>query len=131
MTKYLLLWLPMLGIAFANGALRELVLRRFLAELPAHQISTALLLLFFGLYIGWAVRRWPPASQAQAWAVGLAWLALTLAFEFLFGHYASGRPWSALLAEYDLLAGRVWALVPLWVAVAPAVFYNRASKDRR
>jgi len=124
MAKYLLLWLPMLAIAFANGALRELWIRKHFGELPAHQISTALLVLLFGVYIGIVVRVWPPVSPAQALAVGLLWLGLTLAFEFLFGHYASGRTWSSLLHEYDVLAGRVWVLVPLWVAVAPYVFYR-------
>ncbi len=124
MWKYLLLWLPMLLIAFANGALRETWLRKHAGELPAHQISTALLVLLFGVYIGIVVRVWPPASAAQALAIGLLWLGLTLAFEFLFGHYASGRAWNALLHEYDVLAGRLWVLVPLWVAVAPYVFYR-------
>jgi len=124
MWRYLLLWLPMLLIAFANGALREIWLRKHVDELPAHQISTALLVLLFGVYIGIVIRAWPPVSSAQALAVGLLWLGLTLAFEFLFGHYASGRPWSALLHEYNVLAGRLWVLVPIWVAVAPYVFYR-------
>ena len=83
MKRYLLLWLPMLGIAFANGTFRELVLRRHLAEPPANQISTVSLILLFAVYIGFVVRRWPPASRRQAWAIGFLWLGLTLAFEFL------------------------------------------------
>ena len=36
------------------------------------------------------------------------WLGMTLAFEFLFGHYIAGKSWSLLLADYNLAAGRLW-----------------------
>lgn len=124
MWKYLLLWLPMVLIAVANGALREAWVRKHVGELPAHQISTAMLVLFFGAYIWTVIRLWPPASAGDALAIGLLWLGLTLAFEFLFGHFAAGHPWRRLLQDYNLLAGRVWAVVPIWVAVAPYAFYR-------
>ncbi len=124
MWKYLLLWFPMVGIAFANGALRERWIRKHAGELRAHQISTVLLILLFAVYIWIVVRIWPPSSPGAAFAVGLMWLGLTLAFEFLFGHYVSGLSWSRLLQDYNLLAGRLWVLVPLWVLIAPWVFYR-------
>lgn len=122
MWRYLLLWLPMLLLAVGNGALRELALRRRLDELRAHQLSTLLLLVLFALYIGGVLRVWPPASPGEAGGIGLLWLALTLAFELLAGHYLSKQSWHRLLADYDLRAGRLWALVPLWVLVAPLLF---------
>lgn len=124
MGRYLLLWFPMLGIAFVNGGLREGWIRKHMAELRAHQVSTVLLVLLFAVYIWTVGRAWPPASPGQAWAIGLLWLALTLAFEFLFGHYVSGTAWRALLRDYDLLAGRLWVFVPLWVLIAPSLFYR-------
>jgi len=114
----------MLLIAFGNGTLRELWIRKHTGELPAHQISTIVLLLLFGVYTWVIVRVWPPESADHAITIGLLWLLLTLAFEFLFGHYASNLSWSALLHEYNLLAGRLWVLVPLWIAVAPYAFYR-------
>jgi hypothetical protein len=56
--------------------------------------------------------------------IGLTWLALTVAFEFLFGHYVAGHSWRALLNDYDLLAGRLWVLVLAWLALAPYLFYR-------
>jgi hypothetical protein len=122
MWRYLLLWLPMLLLAVANGALRELTLRRRLGELRAHQLSTLLLLVLLALYIGGVLRVWPPTSPGEALAVGSLWLGLTLSFEFLAGRYLSKQSWRRLLADYDLRAGRLWALVPLWVLVAPLLF---------
>ncbi|MGA7982466.1 MAG: hypothetical protein WCA32_19870, partial [Chromatiaceae bacterium] len=70
------------------------------------------------------MRRRRPSSAGQAWAVGLAWLALTVAFEFGFGHYVAGHPWASLLADYDLTSGKLWALILVWIAVAPYLFYR-------
>jgi len=49
---------------------------------------------------------------------------LTVAFEFLFGHFVMGNPWEALLHDYNLVAGRVWVLVLTWIAVAPIIFHR-------
>ena len=46
-----------------------------------------LILLATWLTIGWLGR----PSARQALAIGILWLALTLAFEFLAGHYAFGK----------------------------------------
>jgi hypothetical protein len=61
-----------------------------------------------------------PGTTRRAWAVGILWLSLTVAFEFLAGHYAFGHPWPSLLADYNALRGRVWLLVLVATFVAPA-----------
>ena len=61
----------------------------------------------------------PPASESQAAAIGAVWLALTLLFEFGYGHFAAGKSWAELLADYNVLRGRVWPLVLLMTAPAP------------
>ena len=127
MWKYVLVWVQMVAIAIANGALRESWYGQHLSELAAHQLSTLTAVILFGVYIWFVVRFWPPTSAAQAVAVGLLWLVMTITFEFLFGHYLAGHSWERLLHDYNLLAGRVWPLVLVWVAVAPYLFF-RMSK---
>jgi hypothetical protein len=61
-----------------------------------------------------------PGSLRGTIAIGLTWLALTLTFEFGFGR-ARGKPWAELLADYDVLEGRIWVLVLVTTAVAPYV----------
>ncbi len=122
--RYLLAWFPMVLIAVANGALREVLLVPRLGEHHGRQLSTLLLIALFAVYIAVVARLWPIDSARQALAIGAAWLVLTLAFEFLLGRFVSGLSWRQMLAEYDLAAGRLWALVPLWVATAPYVFYR-------
>jgi hypothetical protein len=50
--------------------------------------------------------------------VGLYWLLLTVAFEFLGGHYLFGKSWENLPADYNLMRGRVWVAVLVATAVS-------------
>jgi hypothetical protein len=115
----------MVLIAVGNGALRESWLTPRLGERRGRQLSTILLLALFAIYFAVVFRAWPLASAAQAIEVGMVWLVLTLAFEFGIGRFVSHLSWRRMLDEYDVLAGRLWALVPLWVALAPYVFYRQ------
>ena len=123
MIRYCLLWIPMLLIAIANGSLRDLVYKRYTGELAAHQISTVTLITFFGFYIWYILRRLPPDSESKSLFIGLIWLVLTLAFEFGFGRWR-GNSWAKLFADYNLFEGRIWILVPIFVATAPYLFYK-------
>jgi len=124
MGRYFLAWLPMILIAVANGALRETWLVPRLGEHAARQASTLILIALFALYIGYVLHRWPITSSDQAMAVGALWLALTLAFEFALGRFVSGLSSREIIEEYNVAAGRLWVLVPIWIAAAPYVFFR-------
>ena len=47
------------------------------------------------------------------------------------GRVLGGKPWSQVLEDYDVLAGRVWLLVPLWILVGPYVFFHWSERRRR
>jgi hypothetical protein len=129
MGRYLIAWFPMIFIAVANGALREAWLLPRLGKQAAGQVSTVLLIALLGVYIASVTRAWPIASRAQAFAIGALWLVLTLGFEFALGRFVSGLSWGEMLADYDLTAGRLWSLVPIWVAAAPYLFYRLWQPD--
>jgi hypothetical protein len=51
------------------------------------------------------------------------WVILTVVFEFLAGHYLFENSWDRLIADYNMVRGRVWVLVlfasffaPRWAA---------------
>jgi hypothetical protein len=125
--KYFLAWFPMLLLAIANGAVRDLIYKQYTGDLLAHQLSTVSLIVLFGLYIRYVVSRIHPESAMQAILMGVFWVVLTLMFEFGFGRYR-GNSWENLLADYNILKGRLWILIPLWVGVAPFLFYKLAEK---
>ncbi len=122
--RYVIAWFVMLVVAFVNGGVRDLTYGRQLPALIANQISCVTGIFLLGTVIYLYARRWPFTSARQALAVGLFWMALTVAFEFLFFHYVAGHPWTELLAAYDIASGKLWPLVLLWVAVAPYLFYR-------
>ena len=124
MTRYVLAWFPMLALAIANGALRQLTFGKHMPELRAHQMSTAIGSILLGIFIWFVIQSWPPASSGQAVSIGLLWVALTVAFEFAMGRLLMHRPWRQLFHDYDLAAGRVWSLLLLWIGLVPYIFYK-------
>lgn len=124
MWKFILAWFPMIFIAIANGLFREKVLTSRLNELQAHQMSTATMIVLFGVYVWILFKVWCPVSSNQAITIGFLWLALTIFFEFLFGHYVVGHSREKLLNDYNLLQGRVWILVLIWITISPYLIYQ-------
>ncbi len=111
-------------LSILNGALREKVYDQFMPELSAHQLSTFIGIILFGVYIWILTGVCRIESSKQAFVIGGMWLIMTVAFEFLFGRYVVGNTWNKLFRDYNLLKGRVWPLVLIWIAVAPYVFYR-------
>lgn len=126
-TRYLLVWFLLALVAIANGILRQGTYGKVVSELAAHQISTLTAIFAFGA-VTWIVHRfWPLQSASQAWTIGFCWLVMTVVFEFGFGHYVAGHSWEKLYADYDLLKGRVWSLVLVWVTVLPFVVFKASQ----
>jgi hypothetical protein len=113
------IWCVLLAVASVNGALRETVLIPRSGALVGRIVSTLLLsafiLVFAWLTIGWIA----PRTRKAAWLVGLVWVLLTLAFEFLAGHFLFHNSWSSLLEDYDVLRGRIWPLALITTFLAP------------
>jgi hypothetical protein len=128
---HLAAWVGMLVLAVLNGALREALLTPALGDTFGRQLSTVLLLALFAGWFWLLHRRWPLATPCQAWLVGVVWLLMTLALETFMGRVLAGRPWSQVLEDYDVMAGRVWVLVPLWTLVGPYVFFRWSERRRR
>ena len=125
--KYTVSWIGMVIIAIMNGVIRDAVYGKSLGELTAHQISTFTLIVLSGLYLWLLGLAWNITSPGQAITIGLIWLALTVAFEFLFGHYVVKHPWDRLIHDYNILKGRIWILVLIWITIAPYVFHKFRS----
>lgn len=119
--RALAVWFVMLIVASANGALRQAVLIPAVGDVAGRAISTVMLAALIAL-LAWLTIAWiAPRSSSDAWLIGALWVALTLAFEFLAGHYLFGTPWPLLVEDYNVLRGRIWILVLVVTALAPRV----------
>ena len=120
---YVLSWFGMAVVAVLNGALREKTYGARIKELTAHQISTLTGVSLLGGYI-WLLSIFRPiASPTEALSIGGIWFGMTIAFEFLFGHYVMKHPWKRLFYDYNIFEGRVWVFVLVWTAVSPYIFF--------
>lgn len=119
LTAYALAWFPMLGLAVLNGMAREKWLAPRMSERAAHQLSTLTAVSLFAVYALVLSRRLPLPDDRTALLAGLLWAAMTVAFEFFMVCVLQRRPASHALADYNLLAGRVWAVVPAALAILP------------
>lgn len=115
------IWLAILVLAIGNGALRESIISPRTGPQVGHVLSTILLCLLI-VAAAWFAMPWiAPGTRSHALTIGAWWLLLTLAFEFLAGHYLFGEPWGKLLADYNVARGRVWLLVPIVTLFAPVL----------
>lgn len=118
--RALAVWLFLSVLAVSNGVVRKALLAPRFGEHAGHVISTLVLCaVIFG--VAWLSSSWMGAERVRdaAW-IGVFWVGLTLAFEWLAGHYLFGNSWGRLAADYNVLRGRVWVLVLLATALAPA-----------
>jgi len=120
-SRAIVIWIAIAILAVLNGVFREGVLKPKLGDRTAHVLSTLSLSAIIFL-VTFSSRAWIGIDSLElAWTLGAAWVAMTLAFEFLAGHYAFGNPWSKILADYRVDRGRVWLLVPICTLFAPAM----------
>lgn len=113
-----LLWLAFLAMAILAGTLRQFLLAPAMGDTPARAACTVLLCVLYFAAIRAFVMRLRIDGISTRLFLGLFWSGLTLAFEFGFG-LARGLSWDVMLADYNMLEGRLWPLVPLTLLAAP------------
>lgn len=128
--RTLAVWLLILPLMIGNGILREAVLVGWLGRRGA-DVASALM----GIVIILAVtrpflRRAPDRTWRALATVSVTWLVLTVAFEFLFGHYVDGKSWSELVANYYLWRGALWPLVLASLIAAPFLWGRSVPRPR-
>lgn len=119
--RALTVWLGILVLAIANGALREAILIPALGKPPGLVFSGVLLSAVI-LAVAYCALPWLGRAPAATYvAIGIGWLCLTLTFEFTFGRLIQGKPWPEILEAYTFKDGNIWSIVLLVTAIAPYV----------
>lgn len=117
--RAIVLWCAIIPLAVFNGILREKVLARWMRPEAARRLSglslSALVLLFAVATVTWV----PASGCAEYWMVGVLWLVLTVAFEFLFGRFVGKKSYAELIGAYCFRDGDIWPVVLGVVVIAP------------
>ena len=113
------IWLLLVIAAILNGLLRESLFTPLLGAaiaLPASGITLSLLVLL----VSWLLIPAMGSHPARVFILtGLAWVAMTVAFEYLFGHFVQGLPWHEIHAVFRVDSGNLFSVVLLTSALAP------------
>ncbi|SMF01343.1 hypothetical protein [Desulfovibrio gilichinskyi] len=121
-------WIPMVFIAIANGVIRETVYAKFMGELSAHQLSSVTAIALFTFYTLFCQKLLPLHSSEEALLIGFMWLTMTIAFEFIFGHFIMNNSWVKLFSDYNIFKGKIWILVLIALAALPLLVFIQNNK---
>ena len=120
-------WLVIIVAEILHGILRAMSLVPFFGEFRSNQIGvftgSAIILVVACVTIRWigAIRRY------ELLLVGIIWLTLTVAFEWLFGWLVMGQSFERMAADYNLLKGGLMPVGLIFLALSPLI----AAKLRR
>ena len=130
MRAVLAVWGLLAVLMSLNGIFREAVLvdqfRRGIADFLSAILGIAIILGTIGAFF----RAFPGWRDANPVRLAVIWTALTVAFEFIFGHYVDRKSWSELAANYEIWNGRLWPLVLLSLVIAPFLWTSSIWRRR-
>lgn len=118
--RALVVWLVIILAETVHGVLRQVLLVPLVGDWPTRRIGVLLgsLIIFT---IAWLCSGWLGARTVRGQlGVGLAWVALTIAFEFALGA-SLGLSLARMLEDYNPVRGGLMAFGLLFMLVAPAL----------
>ena len=113
------IWVLMAIAAIVNGGLRDRVIAKVIGDniaLPLSGVSLSIIIL---IIVYFTIAAFGTISGTTYRMIGLFWLMITVIFEFGFGHYIGGRPWSELLQVLNITTGNLFLLVLIVTTLSP------------
>ena len=113
-------WFLMMILALFNALLRTQLYGPYISELHAHQLSTIIFILMV-IGVTYLLVKYGDLNldSSHALLIGVIWVVSTILFEFIAGHFIFGNSWDHLIADYNILNGRIWSLVLFTILFAP------------
>lgn len=119
--RYFLFWLPMPLLGVLNGTVREFVIKDYVNDFTAHQLSAftlIVLILAYGLLIR---KKLALHTRSDAAFCSITWVVLTLLFEFGFGYFVGHHSFQTMLLEYYIWEGKLWPVVIIFTGLVPFI----------
>lgn len=129
--KLLKAWLVIVPFMIMNGIFRELVVKPYAPARVAEAISVAIgiaIIVILTRHLLHPLAGKPPSQLASA---SMTLVVLTVAFEFLFGHYVDRRSWSDLVANYEIWNGELWPVALAVIAFMPFLWGRWSIEEKR
>ena len=114
------IWFVMMLSAILNGILREYIISENIGDYFGHVISVVILsFIIFILTFYFLKSISIPYKNIDLWLIGIMWLTMTVSFEFIFGYFIIGHSINFLLADYNILKGRLWIIILIITLISP------------
>ena len=121
-----IVWFGFFVLAFLNGTLREVVIKRFIMEPWSYHLSALTGIGFFTVYLYIVWEKTNIHNEQEAILIGAYWFVLTVVAEtFIVSRFIGKLSWKEILQNYNLFAGHLWPLVLLWIGFMPYIFLTR------
>lgn len=117
--KTLGIWLVMVMAAIVNAAIREKAIAPAIGPKAALPVSGLTLSLFIFLIVYAAIPLFGSLQPKTCFQIGLVWVALTLCFEFLFGHFGAGKSWREILQVFNVARGDLFMVALITTLISP------------
>ena len=116
----ILTWFIFMVFAIINAIVRNILYKPIIGEIRAHQLSTIVFMIIILLitYLVFYLTKIKPSTN-DAFIIGALWLIFTICFEFIAGYYLFSNSWEKLIADYNILKGRIWSFVLLTMFLSP------------
>ncbi|MBV6479872.1 MAG: hypothetical protein HGGPFJEG_02676 [Ignavibacteria bacterium] len=121
--RHILLWFPMIAIAFGNATLRELVFIKLFSEFRAKQLSNVTLIILCSIYVWFVYKALDIQNTKEAFQIGFVWMLLTVVFEFSLG-FLTNKTWEYLLQDYNIFAGHLWLVFLAALFLLPYICHS-------
>jgi len=113
------IWFMIVVVAILNGLLRENILTPTVGSTISLPLSGVILSLLIFLITYFLISFVGKNNGKIFLLIGLLWVVLTLAFEYLFGSFILGKSWTEISNVFNLRAGNLFTLVVFTSAIAP------------
>jgi hypothetical protein len=112
----MVVWVAIILAESVHGTLRTLYLAPLVGDFNARRVGVLVGSLLI-LAIAFAFARWlGDLTRRQLFAIGAAWVVLTVAFEIVLGRLVLNAPWERILSDYDITQGGLMGcgLLVIW-----------------
>jgi hypothetical protein len=117
--RAVVIWLILVVLAVINGITRNTLVSPRVGEHAGHIIGTILFCAVIFVVSLLSIQWISPKAGRDALVIGVLWVLMTVAFEFIAGRYLFDQTWEKLFADYNVLRGRIWLLVLVTTFISP------------
>jgi len=126
--KAAMIWFIMAIFAVINGMIRENIFVPYFGEANALPISgiTLSIIIFTIAYLSFGL--FGKNRYLTYLYIGIQWVTMTLTFEFIFGHFVTGKSLQELLQVFNILEGNLF-IVTLLVSLFSPILVSLMRKE--